>query len=925
MQTLKRLYILSTDVGIFSTLDPDQTHSEGEGASTGRRSTDQVDRGHGDAAAPIVARRHFPPKPGAAVLRPALLDRLDAGTQDLLTLITGPAGAGKTVLLSSWLRERPPSGPVAWLSLEPSDGRPIRFWTDLLALISSAAGRDLGSPRGLSDTVGDEFLGWLGSALDALTVPVTVVLDDFEQLHSRLVTESLDQLLRLPQRGLRLVIASRIDPGLSLQRLRLDHRLTELRSSDLALSVDEARRLFELSGLELTGEQIAMLHERTEGWIGGLTLAALSLRDHPDPTGFVRSFTGDERTVADYLVEEVLHQQSGEMHDFMMRTSVVDELEPGLVEALTGRDDGAGLLAALERSNAFLLPLDERRLRYRYHPMFLELLRSQLRYRMPDAYRLQHRRAARWFAARGDAATAVRHAVAAGDATSASELVADHWLSLVANGEAAELWGWVDGLASRFVAGSAELALAGAGAALALGRLEPAQAYIQLAEDKAGAVPAKRRARYALSRSIVAMLDSRTRGDYEMTRTAARKVLSGLHAAAASDTAKAMAHLNLGVAEHWSGDGARDGVARVEHALELARRDRCEYLAVDCLAQLALFKALAGSLQEASQHARVATQVATRGGWDDHPHVAPAFLAQAIAHLQWAELDEADERLGAAEHAARHSQARSMSSLIILFRALLDARSDVSAGARMIHSVRNDIDEWGLPSRLAATAGFFEASLLADAAEPERARSALTRGHIATQAPLEAAVVEARLSLADGDAAEALQQLEPLLDDSAAAHPACTVEALGLAALAHHLSHDDDSAIALVEDALDRAQPEGFRLPLLAVGPPLLELLQRRVRAGTRQRMLAGEVISLLEEHRAPEHEDPRRLLLDPLSDREEAVLRYLPTVMSKAEIASELFVSINTVKTHTKNIYRKLGVGTRTEAVRRAKHLNLV
>ncbi|HTU96442.1 MAG TPA: LuxR C-terminal-related transcriptional regulator, partial [Solirubrobacteraceae bacterium] len=181
------------------------------------------------------------------------------------------------------------------------------------------------------------------------------------------------------------------------------------------------------------------------------------------------------------------------------------------------------------------------------------------------------------------------------------------------------------------------------------------------------------------------------------------------------------------------------------------------------------------------------------------------------------------------------------------------------------------------------------------------------------------------LSLADGDAAEALQQLEPLLDDSAAAHPACTVEALGLAALAHHLSHDEDSAIALVEDALDRAQPEGFRLPLLAVGPPLLELLQRRVRAGTRQRTLAGEVISLLEEHRAPEHEDPRRLLLDPLSDREEAVLRYLPTVMSKAEIASELFVSINTVKTHTKNIYRKLGVGTRTEAVRRAKHLNLV
>jgi LuxR family maltose regulon positive regulatory protein len=859
-------------------------------------------------------------------MRPDLFDRLDAGIGELLTLITGPAGAGKTLLLSSWLRDRPPAGPVAWLSLEPSDGRPIRFWTQLLSVVESAAGRDLGTARGLSDTLSDEFIAWMGAAMDALEVPVTVVLDDFEQLHSRLVAESLDSFLRFPQRGLRLVIASRIDPGLSLQRLRLDGRLTELRSRDLALSVDEARQLFELSGLELNEEQVAMLHQRTEGWVGGLSLAALSLRGHPDPVGFVRSFTGDERTVADYLIEEVLHQQSGEMHDFMMRTSVVDELEPGLVNALTGRDDGAALLAALERSNAFLQALDEHRLRYRYHPMFLELLRSQLRYRMLDAYRLQHRRAARWFAARGDAATAVRHAVAAGDATTASELVSDHWLSLVTYGEAAELSRWVDGMASRLVAVSAELALAGAGASLALGQLERAEGYVQLADAKAGAVPAKRRARYALSRAIVAMLDGRLRGDYEAARTAARKVLGGLHAAGASGSARALAHLNLGIAEHWTAELAGDGILHVEHGLELARREGRDYVVVDCLCQLALFRALEGSLQEASRHATSAVQLATRNGWDDHPHVASAFLALAISHLNWAEIDEADRNLRAAEHAARHSQSRTTSSLMILFRALVDARSDVSAAARMVHAVRNDIEAWGLPSALAAAAGLSEASLLADAAEPERALAALSRGGIAAEAPLEAAVIETRLALAEGDAPEALRRLEPhLYEDHKLQSPACAIEALALAALARHLTHDEEGAIELIEDALNRAQPEGFRLPLLAVGPPLLDVLRRRVRAGTRQRTLAGEVISLLEQRRAPDREDPRRLLLDPLSNREEAVLRYLPTVMSKAEIASELFVSINTVKTHTKNIYRKLGVGTRTEAVRRARHLNLV
>jgi LuxR family maltose regulon positive regulatory protein len=873
---------------------------------------------------PIVIRYGLPP-PRATVPRPELFDRLDEGARGPLTLVTGPPGAGKTQLLTAWLTARPPVGPVAWLSLEPSDGHPARFWGELLGLLGDASGGDVTGLPDPSGGVNGDFVAALASAVNELSPPALVVLDDFEQLHSQRVSESLDLLLRSSQQGLRVAIASRLDPSLSLQRLRLEGRLTELRSADLALGREQARQLFEMAGVELTTAQIEKLHTRTEGWVGGLSLAALSLRGHPDPDGFVRTFTGDERTVADYLVEEVLHQQPAAMRDFMLRTSVVEDLVPDLADALTGRDDGARSLELLERSNAFLVPLDEHRFRYRYHPMFLELLRSQLKYQMPDAFALEHRRASRWFAAHGLAAKAVRHALAADDVPAATELLSEHWLSLIVRGQAKALADWVDGLAPRIIAGSAELAVAGAGAALTLGDLERAQGYVRLADTRATAVPAKRRARYTLGRCIVSMFDARVRGDFEATRTAAHKVLAAQQLAGAPGDSRAIAHLNLGVAEHWSAQH-ESGTARLEEALELAQRDSCEYIVLDCLGQLALFKALEGALCEAGEFAHTAIRIAARHGWEENAAAASAHLALTIVHFNRSELDDASTSLERAALATHRSQTRTTHCLTQLFRGLLIARYELADGIRVAHAVRRDIDNWGLPSSLAAMAGFFEAALLADAGEPERSRRALAQGYVVQQAPVECAVVLARIALAAGDPAEALRELHaPSVRDSRAQHPATHIEALALAAVAKNLLHDDQGALDLLEQALNRAQPDGYRLPVLVVGAPLRELLKRRIRAGTAQRALAGELLQLLEDERGTANKDPRRSLLDPLSDREEAVLRYLPTVMSKAEIASEMFVSVNTVKTHTKNIYRKLGVGTRTEAVRRARRLNLV
>jgi LuxR family maltose regulon positive regulatory protein len=858
------------------------------------------------------------------VERPELFDRLDEGIRGPLTLVTGAPGSGKTLLLSTWLAARPPPGPVAWLPLEPAHGHSARFWAELLTAVREISGQPLADVPEPSTGAQDEFVAALAQALGGLAEPLVLVLDDFERLHSQPVTKSLDLLLRRHPERLRLVIASRLDPALSLQRQRLEGRLTELRSIDLALSRRQAGELFAMAGLKLTADQIDKLHARTEGWAGGLGLAALSLHEHPDPDGFVRTFAGDERTVADYLVEEVLQQQPAELCEFMLRTSVVERLEPGLADALTGLDHGAQMLERLERANAFLVPLDRHRRWYRYHPMFGELLRSQLKYRMPDAFALQNRRAARWFAARGMAAAAVRHALAARDVKAATELLTQHWLTLVVDGEAQALVDGIEALPGHVIADSAELALAGAGALLDVGDLQQAERCIELSDARAGAVPAKRRAQHSLTRAVVKMLQARLRGDFAATRRAAIKILAGHQLAALPDEARALAVLHLGIAESWIGS-AGEAREHLEEALELARRDRREYIVLGCLGHLALLKAQEGALRDAASFGQAAIRTAARHGWDEHAAAAPAYLALALTSFYRADPEAASEQLERATVAARRSQERTTRCLIDLLRALLLARLDAGEAARVAHTAAHNATEWALPASLAARADVAELALLAMGGDAERAREALDRAATAPQS-VELHLIEARLALADGDPAEAQRRLQPDLGGgSVALHPASRLEARALAALARHLLHDDQGALDLLERTLSDAQPQGYRQPLLTVGAPLRELLKRRVRAGTAQRALAGDLIGALEQQQGLAGGDYQGQLLDPLSDREEAVLRYLPTLMSKAEIASELFVSVNTVKTHTKNIYRKLGVGSRSEALRRAKSLNLV
>lgn len=381
--------------------------------------------------------------------RERLLAKLDEGVSGPLTVITGLPGAGKTVLTATWAERRTP-GTTAWLTVDGSETEAVQFWRtvmDAMQATGESALQTLSTPLPVRER---EFLPALANALDSLTAPVVLVLDDYHELRVPEVSKQLDLLLHLAPEKLRLVIVSRTDPPLSLHRLKLEGQLTEIRTPELAFTVEEAATLLEMAGITLTDEQVSALHERTEGWAAGLRLAALSLVGHADIAELVSTFAGDDGSVADYFVEQVLQQVSPKLRAFMLKTSVVDLITPGLVDALVGRQGGAPeLLEQLERSGAFLSRVGQQQLTYRYHVMFRELLRSQLRHSMPDVCLLQHRRAARWYARHGQMATAIRHAIAGEDWDLGANLIAANWLRLVVSGKAGMVVEMITSLPAR--------------------------------------------------------------------------------------------------------------------------------------------------------------------------------------------------------------------------------------------------------------------------------------------------------------------------------------------------------------------------------------------------------------------------------------------------------------------------------------------
>ncbi len=554
-----------------------------------------------------------------------------------MTEVSAPAGSGKTLLLRSWIGESGLAERAAWVPVQGEERDPQRFWLSVLgALRDTAAGSKLVRPL----TAAPDLDGWavverLLTDLGGLEDRVWLVIDDVHELRSAEALRQLELLLMRAPAGLRFVLATRHDLRLGLHRLRLEGELTEIRAADLRFTLAEARALFEAAGIALSDSALGSLYERTEGWAAGLRLAALSLAGHPDPDRFAAEFSGSERTVAEYLLAEVLDRQREPVRRLLLRTSVLDRVNGELADLLTGGSGGERLLQQLEQANTFVVALDARRSWFRYHQLFADLLQLELRGSAPAELPALHAAAAGWYAEHGYLVEAVRHAQTAGDWGLAARLLSDHWVGLGLNGLGATAHELLARFPAGVIAADAELAARMAGDELARGSLEEAERYLALATRGLDSVPADRRERSQVVLAVVRMRLARQRGDLPAVAEQAQRLLAPAGAAdparlGLGEDLRALALIDLGIAELWTAR-FEEADRHLEDGIALAHRIGRPFLEVTGLAHWAQLVSWR-SFPLGAQRGRQAIELAGRHGWTEEPVAGIAYLALGVAH-----------------------------------------------------------------------------------------------------------------------------------------------------------------------------------------------------------------------------------------------------------------------------------------------------
>ncbi len=752
---------------------------------------------------------------------------------------------------------------------------------------------------------------------------MTLVIDDFQEAGATAQTD-VGRLLRFPLAGLRLVLVTRADPQVGLSRLRMHGRLAEIRAGDLAFTCDEVAELLAAGGVGLPADDVTRLWRRTEGWAAALRLATVSLKGHPDPSQFVERFAGTDATVSDYLITEVLARQPPDLREFMLRTSIVDLVSADLADALTSDSSGHRLLSVVEHSGALIAAVDDHGVWHRYHPLFAELLRAELHWERPEEVDELHRRAAVWLAAHGDEARAARHAARAGAWDLAAELVCDRWVHMLIDGELGELRPVLDGIPPERVEDNPELALALGGLLLTDGDHPAAARYFDLARRHLDRVPAARRERFALTMATSRLYEGRLRGNLRSALAAARELLAGhprLEDELVAGELRGLVLVNLGIVELWTGelDAAVDHLQRAHAAAAESARD---WLVLQAGAHLALAAGFRGEVGRAVRRAQEAIDLAARRGWSQTPPAGAALTALAGVEVQRGRLAEAERLLTLAGRALRDTRERPLRAAHALARALLLAdRGEPEAALDVLRAARDDLADWPLLPALRDTFTAQEALLRVALGERDEARALLARAGDTASAVVP--VARGRLALLEGDPRGTRALVAPALDQAAGTLLATRTEAWLLDALALDALAEHDAAARSLERALDLAEPAGLQRAIVAYGPAVRPLLNRQRHRGTAHPVLVGAALEAIERRGAQRR--PAVSLREPLSEREEAILRFLPTMMSNQEIAGELFVSVNTVKTHLKAIYRKLDAPGRREAVTRARETGLL
>ncbi|MFD2416793.1 LuxR C-terminal-related transcriptional regulator [Amycolatopsis pigmentata] len=853
-----------------------------------------------------------PAVPSGFVVRPRLLSVLDQAREVMTVLVCAPAGSGKTLLLADWARGH---DGVAWVSLDSDDNDDRRFWSAILGALeacetvpSGSALRTLAVPRHPSRDLG--FLAKAVGAIEEVPVTVWLVLDDLHELTDPEPLHGLETLMRHQPAGLRLVLASRHNPPLPLARLRLADQLVEIRAGDLRFSPDEARALLSSAGVELLPEQARQLLEQTEGWAAGLRLAAASLSEAADPDRFLAEFAENDRAVADYLIDEVLSRLPDELRAFLRAVSVCDEVCAELAEALSGRADAATMLDTLERKTSLLTRAGAEapsECWYRVHALVRSVLLAEVSRTDPHRAAALHTRAAGWFAAHGRPVRALAHAARTSDAGQVAGLLRREAVTLVLAGEHDALRRALAVLGDQLIAEESLFALVSAFLQLEQG--EPELAALHLAHADA-AWPAEPSAEVETLRRLVRSRQAQVAGDVdEMVRTTDELE----RRSARGPVLDAVALLHRGTALMAAGDRdeARD---HLRTALAAARDRGQDYVAIQCLTALGWIAGSVGDYPLMNELAGEADSEATRRGWEQTVAGAAACVLLAYGALLRGDPAACVKQAGRAGRLAVTGSPPGIQSLNLLLGVLIGAArfelGDWTGGLRRLHEARLAVGDARLPVGENALSAVLEHRAAVRFGLGELAQEVLGRARTSLPESGEIALMRARAQLVLGRPGPAAKILRPVLDGVVpTVLPWSVAEAWLVETEIARQAGDQARAVTALTEALSVSKSLGVLFPLVTAAPEIIELISARRGELGGLDDFAADVLATRRALGAPP-------VPAPLTKRERSVLRLLPTLRSLDEIAQDLTVSPNTVKTHVRSIYAKLGVKRRRDAV---------
>jgi LuxR family maltose regulon positive regulatory protein len=915
------------------------------------------------SALPLLETKLYLPTWSAdLVSRPRLIDRMHP--QRKLTLISAPAGFGKTTLLAEWVAAVP-TRPVAWVSLDRSDNDPAIFWTYLIAALQNIqphlGERSLSLLQSPQPPPIQSVLMTLLNELTAVEADGALILDDYHAIETQAIHDGIGFLLSHLPSQMHLMIASRADPPLSLARLRSHGDLTELRAADLRFTPEEAAAfLNQRMGLEISAVEVSALEQRTEGWIAGLQLAALSLQGREDVADFVAAFSGNDRYIVDYLLEEVLQRQPDRIRRFLLQTAILERLNGSLCDAVcdavTGQTDGQAMLETLERGNLFIIPLDNKRQWYRYHHLFADVLQAHALMEWPERIPSLHAQASEWYEQHDLFSEAIRHALAAQDFERAAGLIEQVWPTMRRRQRETTVLSWITSLPDSLIRNRPVLSVAYALVLLNDGQLDAVESRLQDAERCLGAAADSQEPPavesvvtddaqlQSLPASIANARAYRAQAlwDVSSTVTYAQQALELLPEDEEYERGTTAALLGLA---YWTSGRPEAGYRSFAEGLAIFKQMGLPQMAIGGTLILAQMSIAQGGLHRAINICEQSLQLATEQG--DLVLRGTPELYLALSEVRY----EQGDRLAASQLLLRGETLRQQASLSgtkflwwVVQARLKAAEGDLETALDQLHEAERLYSRAPIPAPNVRPISALRAQLWV---RQDRLTEALSwvndRGlsvddelnylheyeHLTLARVL---IAQYRRDCIDNALGQAIGLLTRLLETAEAEErTGSIIEILVAQALAYEAKGDLAGAIASLERALLLAEPEGYVRIFAECGPPMARLLQKAMTRGITP-TYTEQLLTALETWGQPQNGAPTAAgvpapqpLIEPLSQRELDVLRLLNTELSGPEIARELVVALSTVRTHTKRIYGKLNVTNRRAAVKRATELELI